>query len=256
MVGLEHLQLQRHRQAILDPAFAQPHQHLAALDEAADDQRLQAGEVGEPVGVGAAGELRPEPVRLRGQLRRRRPRPRQQPGADHVADQRGHRLGGVGVVADEVARAVAEPGDRRGDLGVGAGAGGDPPLGATTELRALVGASENRHRLPLAGTPQPRARRHRADRTVEPVHGVYPLLKAAKLRRGFGRPAALAIAGLDGADAGEEVGGRAVLDALAVVAHPQHAARIGTPQLSELSFCPAHCEPQKGPVRRIRLRTC
>ena len=52
MVGLEHLQLQRHRQAVLDPPLAQPHQHLAALDEAADDQRLQAGEVGEAVGVG------------------------------------------------------------------------------------------------------------------------------------------------------------------------------------------------------------
>ena len=52
----------------------------------------------------------------------RRARPRHQPGADHVADQRLHRLSGVGVVAHEIARAVAQPGERRGDLGVGAGA--------------------------------------------------------------------------------------------------------------------------------------
>ena len=68
VVGLQHLQLQRHRQPVLDAPFAQPHQHLAALDEAAHDQRLQAGEVGEPVGVGGRGEVEPEPVRLRWQI--------------------------------------------------------------------------------------------------------------------------------------------------------------------------------------------
>ena len=114
-----------------------------------------------------AGELRPEPVGLRGQLRRRRPGSRQQPGADHVADQRGHRLGGVGVVADEVARAVAEPGDRRGDLGVGAGAGGDPALGAAAELGALVGAGEDGTSSAAGGhgaAPRPAPRRRSHDR--------------------------------------------------------------------------------------------
>ena len=68
VVRLQHLQLQRHRQPVLDPPFAQPHQHLAALDEAPDDQRLQPGEVGEPVGVGGGREVEPEPVGLRGQI--------------------------------------------------------------------------------------------------------------------------------------------------------------------------------------------
>jgi hypothetical protein len=174
VVGLEHLQLQRHRQAVLDPALAQPHQHLAALDQTADDQRLQAGEVGEAIGIGGPAELRPQAIGLGRQLRLRRPGPRQQAGADHVADQRSHGLGGVGVVADEVARAVAEPGNRRCDLGICAGAGRDPALGAAAETGALVGASEDRDRLPLPGTTEPCRRRYRADRPVEPVHDITP----------------------------------------------------------------------------------
>jgi hypothetical protein len=172
VIGFQHLQLQRHGQAVLDPALAEADQHLAALDEASGYQRLQPGEVGEAVGVGRGGEGGPEPVGLGRQLRRRRPSPRLQAGADEVADERRHRLGGVGVVADEIARAVAEPGDRRGDLGVGASTGGDPALGAAAEPRALVGAGKDGDRLPLPGTAQPGARRHGADGAVEPVHGV------------------------------------------------------------------------------------
>ena len=146
-----------------------------------------------PSASAAAAKSEPEPIGLRWPAPASLPAPAAQPGADHVADQRLHRLAGVGVVAHEIARAVAEPGDRRGDLGVGAGAGGDPALGAAAQLRALVGAGEHRDHLPLAGTPQPRARRHRADRTDRASSWRHPLLKAAKLRRGFGRPAALAI---------------------------------------------------------------
>ena len=46
VVGLEHLQLQRHGKAVLHATLAQPHQHLAALDQGAHDQRLEACEVG------------------------------------------------------------------------------------------------------------------------------------------------------------------------------------------------------------------
>ena len=73
--------------AVLDPPLAQPHQHLAALDEAADDQRLQAGEVGEAVGVGRGGELdqsRSACVASSGVAARAAA----EAGADHVADQR------------------------------------------------------------------------------------------------------------------------------------------------------------------------
>ena len=47
VIRLQHLQLQRHRQAVLDPPFADAHQALAALRHGANDQRLQAGEVGD-----------------------------------------------------------------------------------------------------------------------------------------------------------------------------------------------------------------
>ena len=48
-----------------------------------------------------------------------------------------------------------------------------------------------------------------------------PLRKAARLRRGFGRPSATAISLSMVRMRPQEVGGRAVLDELAVVAHPQ-----------------------------------
>ena len=62
VIRLQQLQLQRHRQAVLDPPVADAHQALAALRHGADDQRLQAGEVGQSVRVAGLGEAGPEPV--------------------------------------------------------------------------------------------------------------------------------------------------------------------------------------------------
>ena len=188
-----HSSLQRHRQPVLRAPFPQPHQHLAALDEAAHDQRLQAGEVGQPVGVGGRGEVQPEPVRLPGDLGIRCARPRHQPGADHVADQRLHCLSGVGVVADEIARAVAEPGERRGDLGVGAGArrrsiprsggpAGHPRRRGQGRRSSAAGGR--------AAAPRPAPPRRSPGRTSSSGS---PLAEGGEAAARLGRPAAAAI---------------------------------------------------------------
>ncbi len=62
MIRLQQLQLQRHRQTVLEPPLADPDQALAALRHGADDERLQAVEVGEAVGVARPGEAGPQLV--------------------------------------------------------------------------------------------------------------------------------------------------------------------------------------------------
>ena len=167
VIRFQQLQLQRHRQAVLDPPVADTHQALAALDHGADHQRLQAGEVGQTIGVAGRGEPGPEPVRGLVDRRIPGPCPRQDAGADQVADHRVARLRRIGVVAHQVARAVAQPADRGADLGVGAGAGDHPAFRPPADARALVAAGEHRDRRPDARAPQRRGGRHPANGAVE-----------------------------------------------------------------------------------------
>src|SRR4051812_38744551 len=47
---------------------------------------------------------------------------------------------------------------------------------------------------------------------------------------------------LDGADARQQIGGRAILDALAVVAHPERATGVRPLQAREFGVGPAHSD--------------
>lgn len=62
VLGLEHLQLQTHRQTVLGTAPAQAHQRLAAFQHRAAGERLQAVEVGESCGVGLLHPVPPQRV--------------------------------------------------------------------------------------------------------------------------------------------------------------------------------------------------
>jgi hypothetical protein len=83
-LGLQELQLQRHREAVLGAPGAQPHEALARDEHLAGDHGLQAVEVGQPVGIGLVGPGEPEPLDAVARL--------------GVLDQRG----GLDAVADEV----------------------------------------------------------------------------------------------------------------------------------------------------------
>ena len=56
----EHLQLQRHRQAVLRPARPEAEEHLAGDEHLARGTPLQPVEVREALGVGLVGPIEPE----------------------------------------------------------------------------------------------------------------------------------------------------------------------------------------------------
>jgi hypothetical protein len=60
VLGLQHLDLQRHRQPILRTAGAQPHQAFAAFEHGAAGQCLQAVEIGQAGGIGFLAPVPPQ----------------------------------------------------------------------------------------------------------------------------------------------------------------------------------------------------
>ena len=167
VLGLEHLQLQRQ---LLEAAPWRPpaDQHLAALDQGPVDQGLQAIEIGQAIGVGLLGPACPDAVDL-GIC------PRHDPDPDRIGGVRLDRPGGVGVVADQIARPVAQSGHRRADLGVGVGAVSDPALGAAAEVGAFIPAGVDcLHRRPGPDPTQARLRGYPTDRIVQPGHQQQP----------------------------------------------------------------------------------
>jgi len=69
---------------------------------------------------------------------------------------------------------VAQACDGGADLGVGAGAGDHPALGAPADARTLVRAGKQRHRRTRLRPTQCRSRRHQPDGAIEKVHGCFP----------------------------------------------------------------------------------
>ena len=76
-----------------------------------------------------------------------------------------------------------------------------PDFSTAAEPRAVVGAGEDGHHPSLSGTAQPRARRHRADRSVEPVHRWASLAERGEAAARLRATACGRDRGLDGADA-------------------------------------------------------
>ena len=111
----EHLQLQRHREAVLRPARPEPEEHLAGDEHLARGAALQAVEVGEALGIGFVGPVEPELLDLRLELGIRDQRRRLDAGADHVAGPALDRVGGIAVVAHEPAGARRDVGAGRRD---------------------------------------------------------------------------------------------------------------------------------------------
>ena len=129
MVGLQHLELQRHRQPVNGAAGPHSDQTLAAFHHGPGNQRLQAMEVSAPVGVALCREPGPQLVGriVKGGVAGSGAG--LEAAAHQVADQGVHPLGGIGVVSHQVPRAVPEPGQCGGDLGACAAAGRPPAFG-------------------------------------------------------------------------------------------------------------------------------
>jgi hypothetical protein len=60
MLGLQHLQLQRHGQPILGTAVADPHQRLATFQHGPAGERLQTIEVGQARRIGIQCPVAPQ----------------------------------------------------------------------------------------------------------------------------------------------------------------------------------------------------
>ena len=211
---LQELQLQRHQQAVLGAARAQPDEALAGDEHLAGDHALQAVEVGQPVGVGLVGPGEPEPldaVAHLGVLDQRR-------GLDAVADQVGGEglagVAGVAVGDHELAGAGQQPraagGDQRVDVLQRRLPAAQPPLrhgafepGAHAGGRRRRVAGGSASRMPMAS---------------ESFGGGHADLPHDRPALGGGD---LAVERLDGP---VDLGDAAVVDGAAVVADPRHAA--------------------------------
>ena len=90
------------------------------------------------------------------------------PVPDRVPDQFGDGLAGVRVVAQQVARPVAQADQGGADLGIGVAAGGHPAVRATPRLRAVVREHLSRRAKPRAAICP--LGREVADHFVEGVH--------------------------------------------------------------------------------------
>jgi len=107
-IGLEHLHLHRNGQAVLGTTGPAPDQDLTAFDHLSADQRLQAIDIELPVGIAIAGPGFPEFVDRPVEPVVARCRARHDAGADDVVDQHRHRLGGMRIVAHQIAHAISE----------------------------------------------------------------------------------------------------------------------------------------------------
>ena len=101
----EHLQLQRHRQAVLRPPRPEPEEHLAGNEHLARGAPLQPVEVREAFGVGLVGPVEPELLDLGLELGLLDQRRRLDAGADHIAGPALDRVRRIAVVAHEPAGA-------------------------------------------------------------------------------------------------------------------------------------------------------
>ena len=59
-LGRQHLQLQRHAQAVLGPAWANAEEHLAGDEEFTSGPALLAVEIRQPFGIGLVGPAQPQ----------------------------------------------------------------------------------------------------------------------------------------------------------------------------------------------------
>lgn len=110
MLGFQHLQLERHRQAVLDAAVAQTDERFAAFEHRSAGERLQAVEVGESGGIGFLGPVPEERLQPLAQNDVGDHRLRLDAGADGVGDEGIQHRRGPGIAAHEVATLRAQLG--------------------------------------------------------------------------------------------------------------------------------------------------
>ncbi len=170
MIGFENLQLQGHRQSVRSPPIAQAHEHFAAFGQRAHDQRLQPGKVRQSIGITACRKVEPQAIGGLGEGFGLSSRTRHNPGADQIADERMHALGGIRVVADKIARPIAQPGQGWGDFRIGSCPSGHPAIGAPAHQRAFKAAFENGKRMPIACAALRRAWRELSENARQPAH--------------------------------------------------------------------------------------
>ena len=113
VVRLQHLKLERHDQPILRAAFTEADEALARLEHAAHDQRLDAVEIEQSIGVALIDPARPGllcAASFDGDA-----------SADDVGNKCVAGAGGVGVVSHQCAGAVTQTNCAAADFGIGRG---------------------------------------------------------------------------------------------------------------------------------------
>ena len=141
-VRFEHLQLQRHGQPIGAVTAAAADQAFARLGNALHHLVLQAVEVLQAIGIAlqAFAPGAPEFAEALGLAVFVDQRARHDTGADHVVGNAGDRALGIGVVAAQVTRTIAQHSQGRCVFGVGVCARCAPALIATATCGALEAA--------------------------------------------------------------------------------------------------------------------
>ncbi len=162
------------------------------------------------------------------------------------------------VVAHEIPHPVAQECAGPADLGVGRGSRRVPAVRAPTAGRALVGAREPLEGLPRQHATGGRARGDARDGPVEPRDRQRsPREKPAKHAMGRAVPPAIWRSMVRMRPS--RILGRAVVDGLAVIAHPRRAARIGAPERRQFSLCPVghrQNHPSRRPSQSDRRLPC
>ena len=119
---------------------------------------------------------------------------------------------------------------------------------APTDARTLVGAGEHREARARLRPAQGGGRRHAADDAIEPVHPASALAEGGETATRLRRPGRCRHLVLDRPDSADQVGFGAVLDGLAVIAHPQGAGRVRFPEAVQFRLRPGH--RRASPYRR------
>ena len=104
VLGLQELDLKRHRETVLGPAHPQAHETFAALQHGPAGERLEAVEVGDAVGVGFLAPIPPQRMHGFAECRIGGDRLRLDAGADTVGDEGVDGTAGPGVAAHQIAR--------------------------------------------------------------------------------------------------------------------------------------------------------